>query len=1537
MSTTERKYTAHQPSHTGVGRHPYGLYHGDFEHDSCGVGFIAHIKGDASNRILTLSQEMLERMTHRTAMSADNESGDGSGVMVALCHDFFTNKLRNQDINSLPHAGEYALGNIFMPVDEKQYDGCLQAMKRIASECALEFRDIFDLELNENFVGEVARRSQPAIRQLLVANTGYTAREFRLLLYVLTKRIAHEVRGSDCDPERQLYICSLTPDIIVYKGMLTPHQLFRFYCDLQNADHNTHFAMVHSRFSTNTFPSWDRAQPNRCMSHNGEINTLRGNINKMFSRQGALQSADNPLFSKLNINIHDLMPIVESDTSDSGSFDNVLEFMLYGGYSVPHAVLKMIPEAWEHNDALPEEIRAMYEYSSCKIEPWDGPATISFCDGSYIGAVLDRNGLRPSRYYVTSDDLVILASEVGVAPIDPASVRVKGRLKPGRMFLIDFENSTIVDDDALKKRLSHQFPYAKWVQDNRIALSDHVAHYKNITSTPSLASDKILNLFGYTVEHINFLIKPMTKTAKEPTGSMGNDAPLAILSKRPKLLYDYFHQLFAQVTNPPIDSIRERLIMSLHSYIGPQESLLRNSEKSCRRILLRSPLLLDSEFSALQDIATNTFALQQYTIFYEYSERKSQLKNELLKLCKDVETAIDNGINIIVLTDRGIEKKHIPISPLLAVGAVHQHLIKYEKRTRVALIVDSAEPREVHHFCALLGYGADAIHPYLVLALIARIKHEEKEGVDHSLAQLIHNYREGVHYGLRKVLGKMGISTLESYKGAQIFEILGLNSDVIDVCFRGTVSRIGGASFNILEQEAAMRYNTTYTPNPLPFQMDIPNTGEYQWRAHGEYHQWNPNSIAYLQMATQKNDASLYNKFVRSLTTDEYRGTTIRGHLNINYTRTSPIPIDLVEPADDIMRRFVTGAMSFGSISQEAHETLAVAMNRIGGRSNTGEGGEQAERYIPLPNGDSLRSAIKQIASGRFGVSIEYLSNADEIQIKMAQGAKPGEGGELPGHKVFEVIARTRNSTPGVGLISPPPHHDIYSIEDLSQLIYDLKNSNPHARISVKLVSEVGVGTIAAGVVKGLANHILISGYSGGTGASPLTSIKHAGLPWELGIAETHQTLCLNDLRDRVVLQADGQLKCGHDVVVAAMLGAEEFGFSTAPLIAMGCIMMRVCHLNTCPVGIATQDERLRKNFKGRPEHVIRYFRFVAEQVRHTMSRLGMKKFDELIGRSDLLSVDNTILHWKSESISFDALLMPVEHVTDSSHKEKLVASNRLEVNNTIDAKIIATLKKDFKPGQSIRISHNIGNTDRTVGTLISNYLTSGYRSGHIADDSLILDLHGSAGQSFGSWLTSGVTLKLEGDANDYVGKGLSGGKIIVYPPKQSIFNPEDTIIIGNVALYGALSGYCFVNGQAAERFCVRNSGAHAVVEGVGDHGCEYMTGGRVLILGSIGRNFAAGMSGGIAYIWDKDGSAPQHINTSIVDIEVLEDEDVRAILELLRDHHRHTLSPLAERLLECFEDINNQFIRVISPAYRQTIEMQRERELVSEQEIYHG
>ncbi|TVR04278.1 MAG: glutamate synthase large subunit [Spirochaetaceae bacterium] len=1501
-----------------------GLYDPQYEHDACGVGFVAHIKGEKSHDILEHAREILVNMTHRGAVGSDKNSGDGAGILTALPHRFLETVIKRDLGRELPPRGTYSAGLVFLSREADERDACRRKFEEIAARFSVTVLGWRDVPRDNSMIGPTAVASEPVIQQVFVAAAEPMEElAFERKLYLTRKSARREIRGTQHDPNNFFYVCSLSTRVIVYKGMLMPEQLFAYFPDLSEPEYRSHLAMVHSRFSTNTFPSWDRAQPLRFMSHNGEINTLRGNINKMRAREGMLAS---PLFGD---QLPELFPIIEPDASDSGNFDNVLELLLMAGRELPEAVMMMVPEAWRLHRHMPDIGKAVYEYMSCMMEPWDGPASISFTDGRVIGALLDRNGLRPSRYYVTTDDLVVMASEVGVLDIPPEKVRLKGRLQPGRMFLVDFEQGRIVDDLELKNGIAGKRPYRQWLKEQKITLSDLPAP----GDVAGLDDKTVLNrlrMFGYSVEHLNIILKPMAENGKEPLGSMGNDTPLAVLSEKPRLLYDYFKQLFAQVTNPPIDSIREDIIMDMSSYIGPEQNLLDTTPEHAHRLQLQHPVLTNAELAQLKKMNHRGWSSTVIDITYPVSEGTGGLKATLSRISTEAEQAIAEGYPLVILSDRAAGPDRMAVSALAATGAVHHHLVRKAKRTQIGIVVESAEPREVHHFCTLVGYGADAINPYLAYEAMWKLKHDGVIDAELSEDEIVERYHNALTYGMRKVFGKMGISTLESYKGAQIFEIVGLSSEVVDTCFAGTASRIEGAGFDILAREDQMRHKLAYPGPNEPIGSEYYNPGDYQWRFDGETHMWDPQSIADLQAAVRYNDPAAFKRFSNRQNRRSRDQATIRGLLK--FKPGNRIPLDQVEPAENIMRRFATGAMSFGSISQEAHETLAVAMNRLGGKSNTGEGGEMRERYQPLANGDSKRSAIKQIASGRFGVTIEYLANADELQIKMAQGAKPGEGGELPGHKVFDVIAKTRYSTPGVGLISPPPHHDIYSIEDLAQLIFDLKNANPGARISVKLVSEVGVGTVAAGVAKAHADHILISGQDGGTGASPLTGIKHAGLPWELGLSETHQTLVMNDLRSRVVVQTDGQLKTGRDVIVAALLGAQECGFSTGPLIAVGCIMMRVCHKNTCPVGVATQDERLRKKFAGRPEDVMAYFRFVAEEVREQMAELGFRTFDEMVGRVDMLEVDEDAKPWKAQGVDLTRVITPAAAPAGSLGAICCVPQDH-GIEDILDLKLIEACEHAIENREPVSLEMAIRNTDRTTGTMLSHQIAKRWGIDGLPDETISVKFTGSAGQSFGAWAAKGITLELEGDANDYVGKGLSGGKLIIYPPRDAGLVPEENIIIGNVALYGAVGGKGFFRGMAAERFCVRNSGAHVVIEGVGDHGCEYMTGGRAVILGPTGRNFAAGMSGGIAWVWDREGRFAELVNPGMVELTAVEDEDESTILDLIREHAILTGSTVAQYVLETWRDRRAEFVRVISPAYRRILEIQQ----VRDKEVVHG
>jgi glutamate synthase (NADPH/NADH) large chain len=1494
----------------------HGLYDPAYEKDSCGVGFIAHIKGVRSHSIIRDATEALENMDHRGACGCEANTGDGAGILTAIPDELMRTEAKRLFNVELPEIGRYAIAQVFLPRDEKEREFCKNNLRKYVEAQGQRFvgwRRV-PTDAKKANIGKTAADGEPVIEQLFVlAAEGLDRSAFCRQLYLIRKQAFHALKNHDLRERHRYYPASFSTRIIIYKGQLTSKQVVPYFPDLADPRYTSHLAMVHSRFSTNTFPSWERAQPMRFMCHNGEINTLRGNINWMAARQGMLESE---LFGD---DLKKLLPITDMDTSDSGVFDNVLELLLFGGRSLPEAMMMMIPEAWQNHESMPEYKRAFYEYNSCLMEPWDGPASVVFCDGRYIGAVLDRNGLRPSRFYLTTDDRVIMASEVGVLPVDPKIVKEKGRLQPGRMFLVDFEEGRLIPDEELKKQFATKRPYAEWLRNQRIELKDLPLSDQSHGFDPDTLLPR-MQAFGYSTETMQFMLLPLVHEKRDPVGSMGNDSALAVLSDQPRMLYDYFKQLFAQVTNPPIDSIREEVIMSLECYVGPERNLLAITEEHAHRLLLPHPILTNEELAALRDMNVRGWRSKLIDITYDRSEGEAGLASRLDRICREAEQAIESGYSLVVLSDRGVSAERVPVSSLLAVGAVHHHLIRRAKRTQIGIILESGEAREVHHQCLLVGYGADAINPYTAFEALWQAQRDGLLPAEYTDDKIVHAYQKAVAKGMLKVMSKMGISTLQSYKGAQIFEAVGLNNEVIDKCFAGTASRIKGVGLEVLAKEALRRHEIGYPSRAEQRLPVLPNFGEFHWRAEGERHMWDPQSIADLQVAARENNADAYWKFANHANEDATRKCALRGLLKFKEGIRRPIPIADVEPAKEIVKRFCTGAMSFGSISAEAHETLAIAMNRIGGKSNTGEGGEDPERFKPLPNGDSKRSAIKQVASGRFGVTINYLTNADELQIKMAQGAKPGEGGELPGHKVDEIIARIRYSTPGVGLISPPPHHDIYSIEDLKQLIHDLKNSNPAARVSVKLVSEVGVGTIAAGVAKAHADHILISGDTGGTGASPITSIKHAGLPWELGISETHQTLVLNDLRSRVVLQTDGQIKTGRDVVIAAMLGAEEMGFSTGPLVTLGCIMMRKCHLNTCPVGIATQDPVLRQRFAGQPEHAINYFFMIAEEARQIMAQLGFRTFNELVGRVDCLETNEAIKHWKAQGVDLTPILTPAQ----KPHPDVEVYCTQKQdhgLEQALDRELIVLCQKAIKRRERVRIEKSIRNINRTVGTTLSHEIAKRWGDDLLPDGTIHIKFTGSAGQSFGAFLAKGVMLELEGDANDYVGKGLSGGRLAIYPPAGVLFKPENNIIIGNVALYGATSGQAFFRGRAAERFAVRNSGAQAVIEGVGDHGCEYMTGGRVVVLGPTGRNFAAGMSGGIAYVWDAVGDFISRCNLGIVQLEQVTTADDRAeLLNLVELHREYTGSMVAEKILAQWPEITTQFVKVMPTDYKRVL-----------------
>ena len=1493
-----------------------GLYDPDFERDSCGVGLVANIKGLPSREIMDNAYLINSRMDHRGGCGFEENTGDGAGILLALPDSFFQSEAKSLDFD-LPQKGKYAVGNIFLPQKSDEYNFCKNIIEKTIKKEGLNFIGWRKVPTNREKanVGPAALDCQPKIEQLFVGNKEKISQDdFERKLYLCRKIFSKKLRFEEgLSQGLMFYACSLSSRLIIYKGMLTPAQLFPFFPDLENKKLKTHLAMVHSRFSTNTFPSWDRAQPCRYMCHNGEINTLKGNINLMRARQGMASS------SKFGKKLKKLFPIAEPDCSDSGSFDNVLEFLIMSGRKIPEAIMMMIPEAWQNDKEMSPKKKAFYEYSSSFMEPWDGPASIVFTDGKMVGAVLDRNGLRPSRFYVTDNDKVIMASEVGVLPVNPRNVVSKGRLQPGKMFLIDFERGKLISDEEIKKDVTSQHPYKDWNKKQIVNLRDLTSSKTDLPQEDLIPK---MQAFGYTTETLEFMLLPLVTELRDPLGSMGNDAALACLSDKPRMIYDYFKQLFAQITNPPIDSIREEVIMSLKCLIGPEGNLLENKEKNVHRLNLEHPILSNEELSKIKEIKSFGWKTKTIDITYPRGKGEKGLKTALKRICNESENAIRNGYSFIVLSDKKVSQKNIALSSLLACSSVHHHLVKNEKRTQIGIVIETGEAREVHHHCLLVGYGADAINPYLAFEVLEKSR---KDGLlkDESLKSsrdLVKAYKKGVAKGMLKVMAKMGISTLQSYKGAQIFEAVGLADEIIDFSFPGTPSRVQGINFEVLTKEIERRHELGFPEIKQNKVATLPNPGDFHWRNGGDSHMWDPKSISALQLASKNNDETAYWNFANHANEQTTKNSTLRGLMKFKFSK-DPLSLDDVEPEKEIVKRFATGAMSLGSISTEAHESLALAMNKLGGKSNTGEGGEDPIRFKPLKNGESKRSAIKQVASGRFGVTMWYLTNSDELQIKIAQGAKPGEGGELPGTKVDDYIAKIRHSTPGVGLISPPPHHDIYSIEDIAQLIHDLKNANRSSRISVKLVSEIGVGTIAAGVVKAKTDHLVIAGHDGGTGASPLTSIKHAGLPWELGIAETHQTLVMNNLRSRVVLQTDGQLKTGRDVAIAAILGAEEFGFSTAPLVTLGCIMMRKCHLNTCPVGIATQDKELRKKFHGSPENVVNYLFMVAKELRMIMAKLGIRTLNELIGRVDLLEMEAALNHWKRDGLDLSKILTPAQKVFKDTEVFNTQKQNH-NLKKSMDMSLVRAIRNNIKTKQRININLEIGNTNRVFGTILSNEVSKIWGANGLPEDTININLKGSAGQSIGAWVTKGITINLEGDANDYVGKGLSGGKIIIYPPNESKFVAEENILLGNVALYGATGGEAYFRGIAAERFCVRNSGARVVVEGIGDHGCEYMTGGRAVILGKTGRNFGAGMSGGIAYVYDKDQNFEKKCNLSTFELEKIKvKEDIEELKELIENHFRYTKSSVAKKILDNWKKELFNFKKVMPTDYKRVLQ----------------
>ncbi|MEW6075810.1 MAG: glutamate synthase large subunit, partial [Candidatus Omnitrophota bacterium] len=1432
--------------------------------------------------------------------------GDGAGILIQMPHEFFREVAAEAQIR-LPGKGYYGSGLVFLPRDRKERDFCKRVfLKAVTNEgqVLLGWRSV---PVDNTEIGNTARETEPVIEQVFIGRNRKLATDlsFERVLYGIRKKIEHTVRCAGLSQQSFFYITNLSCRTFSYKGLLMPGQLKTFFRDLGNERLKSSLCLVHSRYSTNTFPAWDLAQPFRFLAHNGEINTLRGNINWMRAREGLLRSE---AFGK---DLKSILPVIVPGGSDSAALDNVFELLVLGGRDIAHAMMMLIPAAWQENRFLSEELKGFYEYHSCITEPWDGPAAIAFTDGIRIGAVLDRNGLRPARYLLTKEGLVVMASEVGVLDIPAQEIIASGRLEPGKMFFIDTALGLIVDDEKIKEDIARRKPYHAWAKEKIVHLETLPAGLK-ASERPQEAIPLLLSSFGYTREDMRMIIRPMAAQGQEPIGSMGNDVPHAVLSLRPQLLYAYFKQLFAQVTNPAVDSIREELVMSLSVCLGPEQNMLTEGPEHCHKLKVDQPILTNEELSAIQSIQGNGFKTKSISILFNAKEESDFLKR-LTAICKEAESAIRAGYTFLVLSDRGSNEQYAALPALLATATLHHHLIKQALRTQVSILLESAEPREVHHFALLFGYGADCVNPYLAYKAIASLCDEGDVSVDFSTAR--DNYRKAVAKGILKILSKMGISTLQSYRGAQIFEALGLHQEVIERSFPGTVSRIAGADFKTIARETIFRHEQAYKRQDIQADL-LPHSGLYQWRKDGESHLWNPDSIAALQDASRTNDYARYKEFASCINNQEKGPVTLRSLFK--FKETKPVPIAEVEPFEAIARRFVTGAMSFGSISRATHETIAIAMNQIGGKSNTGEGGEDPVRFSPRANGTCVRSAIKQVASGRFGVTTNYLVNADELQIKIAQGAKPGEGGQLPGHKVSATIAKIRYTTPGVTLISPPPHHDIYSIEDLAQLIFDLKNTNPSARISVKLVSEIGVGTVAAGVAKGHADMILVSGGDGGTGASPLSSIRHAGLPWELGLSEVHQTLVLNNLRNRVRLQTDGQMRTGRDVAIAAMLGAEEFGFCTSVLIVLGCVMLRHCHLNNCSVGIATQDEALERRFTGRPEHIIHYFRFVAEELREIMAQLGIKTVDELIGRSDLLALNQTILPWKAASIDYSKILYKPNH----SSGQALYCTQRQDhgIGNVLDMQLIEASREVFSQKKSVAIQLPIRNTDRTTGAMLSGQVCKMFGEEGLPDNSIHCTFRGIAGQSFGAWLAKGITFELEGMANDYVGKGVSGGKIIIYPDRDCRYVPQDNVIIGNTGFYGAITGEAYIRGRAGERFCIRNSGIFAVVEGVGDHGCEYMTGGRVIVLGDTGRNFAAGMSGGIAYVYDPNRRFCKRCNLDMVELETLDMQDKELVARLLGNHVRFTKSALAATIADNFDKEADYFVKVMPFEYKRAL-----------------
>ena len=1504
-----------------------GLYDPSFEHDACGIGFVASLKNTKSHDIVENALKMLSVMEHRGGCGCDVNSGDGAGILIQKPHKFLLREAKKLGFE-LPEYDQYGVGQTYFPKDEKLRAEAKQLIKDTAEKLGLNILGYRLINVDNGPLGEAPLSTEPQIEQVFVERPStMDESSFERKLYVLRNYTSHVFNEAHPELNGDFYYSTFSSKTIGYKGQLNTAQVRQYFLDLQDEDVESTLALVHSRFSTNTFPKWKLAQPFRYIAHNGEINTVRGNVNWMKSRESALETAN---FTKEEIEM--LTPICDHSNSDSASLDNAIELLVLSGRSLPHVMTMLVPEAWQEHDEMEDYKKDYYRYHAQMMEPWDGPASICFTDGKMVGATLDRNGLRPSRYCVLEDGTLIMASEAGVLQADPSKVVKRGRLQPGKIFVADLEGGRIIGDDELKKGLAEQAPYSEWIK-NETHISDLST---DKSESEALAEDTLLNkqqAFGYSSEDLKVVISDLTEKGIEPLGSMGFDAPLPILSDQSQHLAHYFKQLFAQVTNPPIDPIREKMVMSLISYVGSSENVLSEGPDHCRKIRLDTPVITNAEFNSMKYITKDGFKSVVIDTLFAATEDSGELEKAIDSVCTQAIEAVKGGANIVILSDRKITSELAPIPSLAATGAVHHALIKAGLRAQAGIVVEAGDVRETHHVATLVGYGASAINPYLAFESIRGLASTGLIKSDKSQEELELNFIKGIGYGLRKIFSKMGISTLQSYQGAQIFEALGVSENVVNKCFAGTVSRIQGLTFDGIAKEVLVRHHLAYpsTPNPVE-KLEV--GGFYQWKRRGEHHLFNPDSIQYLQHSTKNNDYQKYKKYTRVINNQTKKAATLRGLLD--FDNKQPIPLSEVEPVENIFKRFATGAMSFGSISHEAHSTLAIAMNRIGGKSNSGEGGEDPIRFFPKKNGDWERSAIKQVASGRFGVTSYYLTNADELQIKMAQGAKPGEGGQLPGHKVDDWIGRTRHSTPGVGLISPPPHHDIYSIEDLAQLIYDLKNANRKARVNVKLVSEAGVGTIAAGVAKAYADVVLIAGYDGGTGASPLSSIRHAGLPWELGLSETHQTLVKNKLRSRITVQADGQMKTGRDLAIATLLGAEEWGVATAALVVEGCIMMRKCHLNTCPVGIATQNKELRKRYAGNPDHVVNFFTFLAEDLREIMAELGFRTVDEMVGRVDKLKMRDNIQHWKYKNLDLSRILFQ----EDNDPAETLYKSieQKHQIDDILDRQMIKASELALKKGEKVTAEFDIINTDRSCGTMLSNEISKRYKGEGLPEDTIKLKFKGSAGQSFGAFSAKGLTMELEGECNDYFGKGLSGAKLILYPFKETQYEPRQNIIVGNVCFYGATSGEAYIRGIAGERFCVRNSGAKAVVEGVGDHGCEYMTGGTVVILGPTGRNFAAGMSGGVAYVLDAEGTFENRCNKELVDFDPLDSDDLKELRRLIQNHFDNTNSDVAQDILVNWDKKIKDFIKVMPRDYKKVLLRRKVESLQADnKEVTHG